>query len=221
MQIQQLDKDLDFALNKEGRFFSHEEKMAALHRAQIELFYFYYGNPASYQPGRPVPRVAAQMTQAVSSALQPFMVTDAGMAGDFGAFTAPDDMAFPLALKVGGTNAEVKIIDSDKWAKRLTSTILPPTLDYPIAKISADGWIVRPIEVTSITLDYLALPVKPVYATVIVDGEEVFDLINSIDIVWSEVQYNELLSRALVHLGLNVKDGVVMQTAERNKISGN
>lgn len=220
MQIQQYDKDLDFALNKEGRFFSHKEKMAALHRAQIELFYFYYGNPASYQAGRPVSRVAFQMTQAVSSALQPFMVNEAGLVSSNGFYEAPEEMAFPLALK---TPAQVKIVivDNDKWADRIQSKIVPPTEAHPIAKITETGWQVKPETIGSIKLDYLTMPVEPVYAEKVVDGEIVFDEANSIDLAWKKMQYNELLSRALVHLGLNVKDAAVMQVAEKNKQQGN
>jgi hypothetical protein len=219
MQIEQLNKDLDFALNKASLYFSHEEKMDALHRAQIELFYFYYGNPAGYQPGRPVARTGYQQTQAVASALQPFLKSYDYFGLTNGIADAPADMAFPTALRTT-LGKEIRAVDDDKVASHLNSRITPPTDEYPVAEITGSGWQLYPA-LSGFRLKYLAYPVRPRYATKVVNGELVFDAAASVDIQWNPVQYNELLSRTMAILGLHVKDGVVMQTAERNKQQGN
>lgn len=75
INIDELYKFVQFVANKEqSGFIKPSEFNLSVDRAQMQLFMERYGNPAEYQPGRPIPRVAYNQTQKVSDDLRKFIV---------------------------------------------------------------------------------------------------------------------------------------------------
>jgi len=75
INIDELYKFVQFVANKEqSGFIKPSEFNLSVDRAQMQLFMERYGNPAEYQPGRPVPRIAYNQTQKISDDLREFIV---------------------------------------------------------------------------------------------------------------------------------------------------
>ena len=74
INVNELYEFVQFVSNKEqSGYVKPSEFNLAIDRAQMQLFMERYNNPAEYQPGRPVPRVAYQQTQKISDDLRPFI----------------------------------------------------------------------------------------------------------------------------------------------------
>mgnify|MGYP003645396703 CR=1 FL=1 len=74
ININEVYRFVQFISNKEqSGFVKPSEFNIAVERAQMQFFMERYNNPAEYQPGRPVPRVAYNQTQKVSDDLREFI----------------------------------------------------------------------------------------------------------------------------------------------------
>ena len=74
INIDEMYRFVQFVANKEqSGFIKPTEFNLAVDRAQMQLFMERYNNPAEYQPGRPIPRVAYQQTQKISDDLREFI----------------------------------------------------------------------------------------------------------------------------------------------------
>ena len=74
INIDEVYKFVQFISNKEqSGFVKPSEFNIAVDRAQMQFFMERYNNPAEYQPGRPIPRVAYNQTQKVSDDLREFI----------------------------------------------------------------------------------------------------------------------------------------------------
>ena len=74
ININEVYKFVQFISNKEqSGFVKPSEFNIAVDRAQMQFFMERYNNPAEYQPGRPIPRVAYNQTQKVSDDLRQFI----------------------------------------------------------------------------------------------------------------------------------------------------
>jgi len=92
INIDELYKFVQFVANKEqSGFIKPSEFNLSVDRAQMQLFMERYGNPAEYQPGRPIPRVAYNQTQKVSDDLREFIVRGTFNVGANGVMIYPSD----------------------------------------------------------------------------------------------------------------------------------
>jgi len=74
ININDVYKFVQFVANKEqSGFIKPSEFNIAADQAQMQLFMERYNNPAEYQPGRPIPRVAYQQSQKISDDLRFFI----------------------------------------------------------------------------------------------------------------------------------------------------
>tara|TARA_R110000824_G_scaffold311311_3_gene498484 strand:+ start:2001 stop:2771 length:771 start_codon:yes stop_codon:yes gene_type:complete len=74
INIDEVYKFVQFISNKEqSGFVKPSEFNIAVDRAQMQFFMERYNNPAEYQPGRPIPRVAYNQTQKISDDLREFI----------------------------------------------------------------------------------------------------------------------------------------------------
>lgn len=95
---------------------------------------------------------------------------------------------------------------NNRWAKRTSSSIVPPNKFKPIFRMVSNKIEFMPADIGKIKLVYLKKPVKPVWAYTVVNGVDVYDAANSIDLEWDELIIDEIANRAAdIYLG-NVKD---------------
>jgi hypothetical protein len=224
MKIKNLYEYLNFLLNKYNYYVDKEDIVEAIHNASMTLFIQRYGNPAEYQPGRPLPRVAYQLTQKVSDDLKVFLKEKSYRGTEIinGAISYPLDLAHPTRLTwvSTGTRVGVTFVDDDKVDEKLNCPITGPTERYPFAEILSNGLRVYPASPVELRLKYLSYPVKPKYVTRIEDGDEVFDEVASIDIQWPETTFRQLAMIALGDFGVNLKDQQIQQYSEFRKREG-
>ncbi len=92
INVDELYRFVQFVANKEqSGFIKPSEFNLAVDRAQMQFFMERYGNPAEYQPGRPIPRVAYNQTQKVSDDLRVFIRRQSISVDVNGIMLYPDD----------------------------------------------------------------------------------------------------------------------------------
>lgn len=193
----------------------------AIYRAEIEFFSKRYGHPAQYQDGRPVPRVGFQMTEKITDDLKPF-ITERVLTVSDCRIVYPTDYVHLLGLACVIDNKKreaVKIIDIDKWANRTQSAIVPPSKEA-IAMHMADGMQVQPDGIR-VHFTYLRLPNRPVWAfTLDANNRPVYDAANSVDSEFPDTTHNEIALMACGYLGINIKDGDLIQYSQYKEATG-
>ncbi len=71
---------------------------------------------------------------------------------------------------------------------------------------------------TSLTIsDLLKAPVTPVWAYTVVNNRLAYDDASSVDIEWNAAKYPRLMALALSYLGINLREGDMVQFAELQK----
>lgn len=236
ININELYQFVQFTANKEqAGYVKPSEFNLAVDRAQMQLFMERYGNPAEYQPGRPVPRVAYQQTQKISDDLRPFIkkIYQTLNNGKFLWSSIPDYMHlsslraryYKVNTQTGDSelrHSGVKIIDDSELSNFLDSSIIQPTTEYPIAAIY-NGYVqVYPENLDGIDVTYLSRPLKGEWAFTVntTTGMPEYDATNSTDLNWSDELFNEIGVRILSFIGVNLKDTTISQYSELKKQQG-
>lgn len=166
-----------------------------LHEVLIDIFNGYYDNYVK--------------TQKIHDYLLPFFrtktITVVNNIGDL-----PADYQHKRALR---TTAGVKIdLIADKfWDGRRRSKVAPPSATNPIARIDVpeSDATKRIIEVwpsSNVFLEYFKAPDKPKYAYDIVSTRYIYNEAASVDVEFSRLLYNDIKSKTLSGLGINLRD---------------
>ncbi len=71
--------------------------------------------------------------------------------------------------------------------------------------------------ITPVYIRYYRRPVKPVYATTIVNGQEVYDDASSVDVEWSATSHDILVQESLAILGVNLRDMQVQRFGQKEE----
>ena len=229
INVNELYKFVQFVANKEqSGFVKPEEFNIAADRAQMQFFMERYNNPAEYQPGRPVPRVAFQQTQKVSDDLRIFMVNET--------ITSPQSI---LALSANYVHlislrktdgSHIKLLDDYELGHVLNSALTPPSNMYPVASIIGDSIILY--GTGSANLTYLRRPEKPFWEYLKdAQGQPVdlqnnpitypmYDPINSVNLEFPDETFNEIAIRILSFVGINLRENQLTQYTELKKQQG-
>jgi hypothetical protein len=236
IDINELYRFVQFTSNKEqSGYVKPSEFNLAVDRAQMQLFMERYGNPAEYQPGRPVPRIAYQQTQKISDDLRPFIkkIYQPLNNGKF-LWSDVEDYMHLSSLraryyKVNNITGDselrhsgVKIIDDSELSNYLDSSIVHPTPEYPIAAIY-NGYVqVYPSSLDGIDLTYLSRPQRAEWAFTVnnTTGMPDYDEPSSTNLNWSDELFNEIAVRVLNFIGVNLKDGTIQSYSELKKQQG-
>lgn len=139
---------------------------------------------------------------------------------------AQDDYVQSLAiyLRDGANIKEGKIFNWDRFLEAKNSLILPPSLNDPIATVfvSEESSINVPkIEFAPVptagttyeyTLVYMRRPKKGVYAFTTSSGNFTYNPTGSVDIDIDERYFSDITTRALMYLGISLKDADVAST---------
>jgi hypothetical protein len=122
--------------------------------------------------------------------------------------------------KVKRKIVELIPVDDNEIGYRLNSRIVPPTRDFPIMAYY-DGYMqVHPIDLQRVTMTYLREPLRPVWAFTLVNGRPVYDAANSVDVEFPFEVYNEIMVKILSYVGINLREGALMQYAEMKDQKG-
>lgn len=209
-------------LNQEARQEAPEVIVDAICRAGENRFGELVGALSQYQPGRPVPLVSPQLTTRASEELRPFQVSTAATVSASGAAASPAGMAYPLRLTAvyergddqAPLESDVDVVTEQRWGYRVRSLLAAPTQDEPIARVTADGWLVRPAP-SRVSVTYYRYPTQPVLALqrdaagdLVLDPEtdEPLEDPATVDTEWTPLSDAAILRGAMEMLGLRTGD---------------
>tara|TARA_R110000787_G_scaffold284584_2_gene398488 strand:+ start:15187 stop:15957 length:771 start_codon:yes stop_codon:yes gene_type:complete len=253
INIDEMYRFVQFVANKEqSGFIKPSEFNLAVDRAQMQFFMERYNNPAEYQPGRAIPRVAYQQTQKISDDLRMFIKRVTLPINSNGMMDYPDDyIHFSKAtysylseidvddsssnagcvdcssavVSQSSTNTVEKIVgvkpvDDGEINNLLSSSIVAPTLDYPILAFFEDGIQYYPKALGAAELTYLHRPTSPLWSFTTVNDRPVYNPGASIDLEWSEQVFNEISIRILSFVGVNLREAELSQYSEGKRQTG-
>jgi hypothetical protein len=205
---------VDFLTNKaQGVYFTHEEKDAALDRAQMQYFNEEYGYYA--------------ISQKLQDSLSPFKVTHQFLTSDTpsGLLTTPSGYQYLLGGDIVYMDGDrtrhkaLKIASESELSDRLDSQLRPVTATSPIATIAGkvSGLTLiqfYPKQTFAGEIYYLRRPVAPQYAYSQSGRTFTYNSGSSVQMEWGESELNEIIMRSLSFLGISIDDQLVTQYAE-------
>jgi hypothetical protein len=150
----------------------------------------------------------------------PFSVT----AGNSGLVTLPDDYIEGLSIYVvnNGVLQEGTILGWDEFLEIQNSKIIPPDLNDPAATIYVDSSNVSKLQFApvptdgstySYTLVYMRKPVKGSFGySITASGNISYNAGTSINLDIDDRYFSDVLTRALLYLGISLNDSATAQT---------
>lgn len=215
----------------------------AVERAFVEDIMMSYGNPAEYQTGRPIPRMAWQQTQKITDDLRflltrkEFHLTAAGKltvpdgtTKDINTQTAPNylhvsSLRFNHIISKNGAfeskEVNINIMRDSEIGSVLSSNINNPTTRFPVCAFYDTYIQFYPKTLQKVIFTYLRTPTIPVWAyTLDSNGRPVYDASNSVDIESPDVTQNRIAVKVLSYLGVSIREPQLIQYAEQQKATG-
>ncbi len=163
-----------------------------------------------------------QNSQNSTDALMKFITSVSISATVPGVFVLPVDYVHVSSVGYvdNGIRRMVEILNEDEWNYRLNSPVTPPTSKYPIARFVSGAIVVYPQTVGSIEFVYLRKPTSPVWNYSIVNDEPVYNSIGSVQIEFPDIYHIDIARIILSYMGIEFKDGELLQYAEMGKNTG-
>ena len=107
----------------------------------------------------------------------------------------------------------VMVLDGEEWPDRIDSIIAPPTKVDAICTFYSGYILFNPTDVSGI-IYYFKTPTKPFYKYTLVGRTETHDAGGSQNLLWNDIDSNNIILRALRLAGINAADPLLIQTAK-------
>lgn len=229
MDIKTIHDTVLFYLNKEQNgYVTHEEIDEVLDRAQMVLFNQYHTNPKI--PAQAQSAVYGE-SQRMDDALSPFKATYTLNAGNTpgGLITLPAGYMHLINLYTTTFNSQlgrnvysgVQMLSEEELVERLESQVIPVTSEDPVGIMLSQNRIqLYPATTATGQVNYFTRPVKPVFAYTQVGRVVTYNQAGSTQMLWKDMDINNIISTALSYFGLNFSSQEVMQFAELKNAQG-
>lgn len=189
--------------SSDSRYFSPEEIDAAINLAVTDLFNQQY-------------KVFGE-TMRISNDLARYKTTSP-IVLSAGAGAVPSAHVYTLniiATKLGTTvvTRKVRIIEEQFLSQYIDSEAFGPDENNVIARFVGNNVQVYPSTFTEIKITYFRKPILAKFAytyTGLLGNIPVYDPINSVQIDYSDIAYNQIIQKALLYLGVAQKDQTLM-----------
>ena len=165
-----------------------------------------------------------QQTQEITDAMSVFLKTLTTSIPTNGQVLFPTDYGHVTSVRHyfvfnngRGREVPVKELDNDQYADYIQSEIVMPTLRYPIWTSYNLYMQFEPKNLGQMSMDYFKLPTSPVWAYTVVNGRPVYDPANSVDWELGAPSQNQLIFMMCSYLGINLREGQLVQYAELQK----
>lgn len=202
--IQRAHYDLNLLLpSSDNRYFTPEEIDSAINMAITDLFNQQYK--------------AFGETQRVSDQLARFKTTTA-VPVSAGIAVAPENLIYTLNIfgsKIGTTDVlkKVRIVEEQFISQYIDSEAFAPDEDNVLARLLGPNIQIYPTTITEIRVTYFRKPNLAKFAYTlsgVLQSIPTYDPINSVQIDYSDIAYNQILEKALVYLGVAQKDQTLL-----------
>lgn len=189
--------------------------------ASLQLFEQYMGELEDYKPNYPIAPIAYSKTNKVESDMAPFRVSSLNISSsNSGVITLPSDAVYVTDLyKVGEAIIPYPAtrINEQRLANQLASRVAPPTAEHPFYMVNNTSVSVFPAENFDFKITYIKKPeAKLVKYTLDGNGRALvtpvgFGGTDSQYLEWGYQNFNDLAVIILMLLGVNLKDGELIQ----------
>lgn len=217
-----------FVSNKyQSSAISASEFNTACQVVATELINVKIGLPEQYRPGAPFPNQAYDVTQKITDDLAPFINPNVPIAKNVnGYFPKPADYYAFSSLSyyyiVNSKNCNENPTSTERFIEMVTdgelrirqgNSIIPPELEYPIARLTLAGFDVYPKQIKNVMLTYLKAPIPPVYGYDVINDEYVYNAATSTQLDFPETLHTEFAMRIVRYFGINIKDEELEKSA--------
>lgn len=205
--------------------------------AQNQYFNYLLGLPENYSPGSPLDIRGKQFSRTEREKLSPFFVRLNTVIPGNGQITkvmAMQGVASFIDLCLCTTNGTGQVltvsdpipeIPANKFASYLNDSIDPVTVSAPVAVDEGGYYQLYPVSGyvsgQQVSLSYYKYPVDAVWAyTVDSNGLPVYNPSASVNPLWNNNEYSEIISRHLAMIGINLSNAQVIQYSGLQKQQG-
>ena len=204
----------DYIVRKErGSFINFAEFTDAMNYGQLEAFQLYFS--------------AYAVNQTIHDALAPFKVQKQFTSASDGLVTFPSNYLHLLGgvyTVTGSTVNPVVFLSQDELPDAMTAQVRPISLSSPTAVDTAGGFYLYPQSQQTGFYTYMRLPNAPVLSATYggTDGRTVtYDPTTSVQLEFSDIYCNNILSRALKLIGVNMDEEGIEQFAQSQSQQSN
>ena len=244
INIDEFKRFTEFLAKKSGKgdYATPSQFNLLVNQAIREYIYRRNGNKQQYQVSHPIPPVSYEKTSDVMDDLRYLKEVRTFVANN-GVIPIPDgttvvDMNGAVCpeyihwkslrhyyyvqngSEIVKKQYDIKVVPEVEIGRRLVSEVNPPTKKFAIGQILSTSIQLYPTTVQYVVMDYLRYPVTATWAYTTINGRPVYDSANSVDIELPKEAMNEVAMMYLSFLGINMRDGELVQYAETMKNQG-
>ena len=190
--------------------------------AQTSYMNYLLGEFQKYLPGRPMAPATFGQNEYIRQRLTPFITTPVTLTIDASTGVAPypADYAASDAMHYGAYNRRVKYIQQDRLDTHLNSRINRIS-SHPVYLQIYDGLQFYPINLGTAKFSYIKQPTTIHWAsTPDIYGRNIYNPGSSTDPAWYDLDMMQIITRALLMVGVNLQVGAVQQYAQTIKNIG-
>lgn len=157
-------------------------------------------------------------TKEISDDLSPFLIGPTSLTVASGQANKPANYNHCVALTATTSDVEVEIVDHSMLASKRNDPLCPPAADYPICTFYSTYIQFYPTNVSNVKITYFKVPTKPEWAYD-VDGDDRYEYndTDSVDIEWKENRHGDIKMKAMEFLGINLREGDLVEFAQIKK----
>lgn len=227
-------------LNKDqvGRSITIPQFNLAAMVVSYEYFKLKVGLPEQYQPGKPFPAQAWQVSKKITDDMQHLLKWMGGpdnpqlSIDKYGISILPEDyFAFSSCYfnyieqsdceNIETKPKEVDFLTDAEWSDRMNSVVVMPELKYPIAKMGSGKIQFAPKGLRVVDFTYLREPVTPILAyTIDGNNDYVYDAANSVQFDFPQVCLPDITNMIYEVMAGNLKSQLDLQIAQQRKVQG-
>jgi hypothetical protein len=196
---------------------------ACLNLTNLDYFKQWCGLPEDWKPGQPVTRKGWQIAEENSQALKIFLVTN-NFAVVNGQLNYPSNLVH--ITRVGytsintGRQRPVELLTDEEIDDRLGDPVTYPTIEYPCWSYGPTYMSFYPSSIQTVALNYLRLPVTPVYTVENLNGVNQYNPTESTEFEWPSNLHNDILKILVGYLTMAAKSQLGLQIDNVQKQQG-
>lgn len=156
-------------------------------------------------------------TQRISDTLSRFMSDPTTITIDgAGKYIFPNDMLHVDAITVNyqGVQYPVVKVEKDRVGAHTSSKVEPPTSQFPIYTQYKTFLQFYPLNLSTASLVYLKKPTATFWNYTLVNNRAVYNPVGSVDPQWNDTDIDNIIYKVLMDLGVNMKDGELLQFSQ-------
>jgi hypothetical protein len=221
MNINEVYKIVTYLVDKyQGTYLSPDDFNMVINMAQNQYLSFLTDDTGAVNRNPKNP--SGMSTSAIVSDSLSVLLVESNVTITSQLAAKPADMYKTLSLRTTDDNYAVRFVPSDKLASFIDNAIDAPSLTEPIYYEIGSNYKFYPSTLTSARLSYIKNPQTLKWAFT---GSFIYDAANSVPvnnaaIEWGDTDVYEIIYRSIGIIGINLKDGDLVRSAQMIKNEG-